>query len=446
MFIRALLAISAALFPVNLGLSQPSHPTTLVIRDVTVIDCTGNAPQPRMSLLISGGKIIAIKPASKLTPPENTEILDGRGKFLIPGLWNMHVHLGNYENGKKELAGHLAQGVTGVRDMGSPLDDILRLRKETSDGTIVGPSMVVAGPIVQGPLPFQMPLFIAVKDATSARQTVDMLHSRGVDFIKVQDAIPNDIYVAVAEQSRKDNIPYAGHIAPTVLSEEASDLGQRSIEHLGGRFWGLLVASSKDEAELHTEEVQMYSEILAALDQHKPPSPTNMRSAFTQRLVESYDPDRAAALMTRFKHNDTWQCPTLVALHTLWADGETTYSPEDLRWADRLLARESAFIPMMQKYGIGLLAGTDLPPGAKGGTIHDELAALVDAGLTPLQALQTATINPAKFLNKSGTLGSIETGKIANLVLLDADPLADIHSTQRISAVILKGRIVSHIP
>jgi len=355
----------------------------------------------------------------------------------------MHVHLGPYADGKRALADFLAEGVTGVRDMGSPLEDILRLRRETAEGTLLGPILVVAGPIVQGPLPFQMPVFISVKDASAARQTVDMLQSRGVDFIKVQDAIPHDIYVAVAEQTRIDHISFAGHIAPTVLPEEASDLGQHSIEHMGGRFWGLLVGSSKNEAAVHAEEVQMYKDILSALDNNSPPPSTNMRAAFTQKLVESYDENKASALLARFKKNGTWQCPTLVVLHTLWSDGQMQYSPEDRQWADRLLAKETAFIPMMQRIGIGLLAGTMPIANAKGGTIHDELAALVDAGLTPLQALETATSKPAEFLGKSDSLGTIEVGKIANLVLLDANPLEDIHYTRRISAVMLQGHIVS---
>ena len=395
-----------------------------------------------MSVLISDGHISAINPSSKLKVTGYAEVLDGHGKYLIPGLWNMHVHLGAYADGKGAISDYLAQGVTGIRDMGSPLDDILRLRRETDEGAILGPHLVIAGPIVQGPLPFQMPVFISVRDGTAARQTVQMLKTRGVDFIKIQDAIPHDVYLAVAEEARAQHIPFVGHIPPTVLPEQASDLGQRSIEHLGGRFWGLLVGSSTRESELHAEEVQMYHDILTVLDHKESPPSPNMRSAFTQALVETYDGQKAAALISRFKRNGTWQCPTLVVLHTLWADGEMHYSPEDLRWAEQLITTEAGLVAMMQRAGVGLLAGTDLPPNAKGATIHDELAALVDAGLTPTQALETATRKPAEFLGKLDSLGTIERGKIADLVLLDADPLDNIHNTRRISTVILQGRIV----
>lgn len=435
---RCLIAILALLW----ALSSASAERPLVIRNVTIITGNESAPRAGMSVLIMNGQIKKITSFSHLRIPANAQTLDAQGKFLIPGLWNMHVHLGAYADGKRALADYLAKGITGVRDMGSPLEDILRLRKETADGTIIGPDMVVAGPIVQGPLPFKQPVFISVNDTAEARQTIDMLHASGVDFIKVQDAIPHNIYLAVAEQAHKDGLTFVGHIPPTVLPEEVSDLGQHSIEHMGGRFWGVLIGSSKEEAALHAEEVQFYKDILKALDQHSPPPMANMHAAFTKRLIESYDDTKAAALIARFKKNDTWLCPTLVALHTLW-EGDAQYSKEDLLWADKVIAKNTSLVPLMQRQGVGLLAGTDLPPNAKGGTIQDELVALVDAGLTPMQALQTATIQPAKFLKRTRTDGTVEAGKVANLVLLEANPLDDIHNTTRIAAVILHGRIVA---
>jgi hypothetical protein len=279
-------------------------------------------------------------------------------------------------------------------------------------------------------------------DAAGGRESVRMLRQRAVDFIKVQDAIPHDIYLAVAKQARESRIPLAGHIPPTVLPAEASDLGQRSIEHLGGRFWGVLIGASSREGELHRLEVQIYDGALQALKRGEAPPDLNMKSEFTRKLVESYDARKGASLIARFRKNDTWQCPTLVVLRTLWTGGGVQYTAEDLFWADRIIAKEAEIVGMMQRGGVGLLAGTDLPPNAVGGTIHDELAYLVQAGLTPMQALMTATRNPAKFLGKLSSLGTIESGKLADLVLLDADPLDDIRNTHRISAVFVKGHLV----
>jgi imidazolonepropionase-like amidohydrolase len=211
---------------------------------------------------------------------------------------------------------------------------------------------------------------------------------------------------------------------------------------LGGHFWGVLIGASKRESELHAEEVRMYRDILPALERKEPPPSQNMRAAFTRAIVESYDSQRAAALVERFRKNDTWQCPTLVVLPTLWADGETQYTPEDLSWAERLIQKDTELISMMNKAGVGLLAGTDLPANAKDGTIQDELVALVGAGLTPMQALETATCKPAEFLGKLDSFGSVEPRKVADLLLLDANPLDDIQNTRRISAVIVRGHLV----
>ncbi len=133
-----------------------------------------------------------------------------------------------------------------------------------------------------------------------------------------------------------------------------------------------------------------------------------MRAAFTQKVVNTYSAKRGAALVAHFKKNGTWQCPTLVALNTLWDDDDAHYTPEDLLWARSILQKDRDLIRMMQGTGLGILAGADLPPNAKNGTLQDELAGLVDAGLTPMQALETATHNPAEFLGDLSEFGTIE--------------------------------------
>src|SRR4030095_8054747 len=208
----------------------------LIFTHVTVIDATGAPAKPEMSLVVVGSRIIALGRTGKVRIPKGAEVINATGKFLIPGLWDMHIHSGGYESGKKYFPRLIADGITGVRDMGSPLDEILQLRREVEAGAIVGPHLIIAGPIVQGPLPFKMPLFVSVHNEVEARQTVISLKARGVNFIKVQDALPRDLYFAIADEAKRQRIPFAGHVPPSIGAAEASNAGQRSIEHLGGRF------------------------------------------------------------------------------------------------------------------------------------------------------------------------------------------------------------------
>ena len=184
--------------------TSPPPAAPMAITDVTVIDSTGTAAQPHMTVALANGRIADIAPSERFRALAGADIIEGTGKFLIPGLWDMHVHLGSYEDGKKELPHLLAYGITGVRDMASPVEDIVRLRHETSVGIIAGPRMIVAGPILQGPLPFSVPPLVrTITDANDAKNTVDELKAKGVDFIKIGDTLPRDLYLAIAGESKR---------------------------------------------------------------------------------------------------------------------------------------------------------------------------------------------------------------------------------------------------
>lgn len=209
-------------------------------------------PKVDITVVVVGNRIGSIGRSSKLRAPVGAQVLDGAGKFLVPGLRDMHVHLGGYDSGKKTFGQLLASGIVGVRDMASPVEEILRLRTETRNGTLLGPAMVVAGPILQGPLPFTVPALVrSVADGAEARRTVDNLKAQGVDFIKVGDTLPHDVYFAIADESRRLGIPFAGHVSAFVSAGEASHAGQRSIEHFGSAgFQAVLIACSSEEAAL----------------------------------------------------------------------------------------------------------------------------------------------------------------------------------------------------
>lgn len=426
-----------------LGQSKPtSKLKPIVFTHVTVIDATGAPAKPDMSVVVADGRIIALGRTGKVRLPKGAEIVNARGKFLIPGLWDMHIHSGGYENGKKYFPRLIANGTTGVRDMGTPLDQILQLRKEVDEGKILGPRMVIAGPLVQGPLPFRMPVFISVNNEAEAKQAVISLKEGSVDFIKVQDALPRDLYFAIAAEAKRQKISFAGHVPPSISATEASNAGQRSIEHLGGRFYGVLLACSDREAELTKKVRAIVNDVMKALNEKKEPDDSGIfRASFTKPLFESFSDRKAAALFSMFLKNQTWQVPTLVAQPLRQAINERKdLGEDDVSYGKKLLQKQLDLVRAMKRAGVKIMAGTDFPPERS--RLYEELSLLVEAGLTPMEALQSATRNPAEFLGKLDSLGTIERGKIADLVLLDANPLEDISNVQKINTVVFGGKLI----
>lgn len=419
---------------------------------VAVVDVRSGETKPDMTVLLSENRISQIGPSRIVHVPKNVRTIDARGKYLIPGLWDMHVHsLWDANRPPLFFPLFLANGVTGVREMGGPMPaaDQVRWRNEVESGAVLGPRLVVSGPFVDGPHPI-WPGSIKVSTEEDGKQAVDTLKAAGVDFVKVYTAVPRAAYFGIAKEAQKDGIPFVGHVPLEIGVDEASNAGQRSIEHL----MGILLYSSSKSDELKADLMKG----------------TNINQLNNQ-LVDTYDPSRAAALDALFVKNKTWQAPTLTIryarpyLHELQAsndprlkyvpntiveswgphlDQRQPTSPEVIATRKRLFQKELEVVASMHRAGVNLLAGTDTPnpycfPGF---SLHDELGLMVQAGLTPLEALQTATINPAEFLGLSKTVGTIEKGKIADLVLLNANPLEHIANTKRIAAVVSSGRLL----
>ena len=420
---------------------SPPRAATLAIIHAAVIDGTGAPAMMDMTILVDGERIAAIGPSARMAVPHGTRVVDARGRFAIPGLSDMHVHLAG--GGAALLRRMAVSGITRVRDMGAPIDDILRLRQEANASRDL-PRVIAAGPKLEGPLPFRHPLVRSVASPDEARRAVDELQARGVDFIKVGDSLTPELYAAIADESRRRRIPFAGHLPAAIRALDASRLGQRSIEHFGSAsFHGLLIACSTSEVELR----RFATETLAAGMSGKI-SPESVEDRlfgadFTGLIASTYSADRAAALFAAFARNGTWQVPTLGAIRDLW-DGKTGLAPADREAGRRLRERYGEMIRAMRTAGVKLMAGSDIEWAADrpAAPLHDELVLLVQAGLTPMEALQTATRNPAEFLGALRTEGTIEVGKEADIVLLDASPLEDIASTRRVSTVVRAGRLV----
>jgi imidazolonepropionase-like amidohydrolase len=435
------------IFAAGLAVSRENPARMLAFTHVTVIDVNGAPAGPDMTVVVTDKRISELGKSGDIKVPAGARIVDARGKYLIPGLWDMHVHtaFGDWlpANERVTLPLFVANGVTGVRDMGSDLGVIKNWRSEIEAGRLLGPQIVLAGPMLDGPVP-AFPSSAPVADAAAARRVVDELKAGGVDFIKIQSLIPRDGYFAAADEAKKVGLTFVGHVPDAVRATEASDAGQRSIEHFTGIFEG----SS-------TIEDQMI----------RGPKSVGLK-------VSTFDPDRAHALIALLAKNQTWQVPTLVWERGQWLvdDIDLTHDPlvkyAPAAWTERtwpMFVREIIatmdtdplpvrrhFVQMeldmtlaMFRAGVPFMAGTDTAAGVHvfpGFSLHDELALFVRAGLTPLQALQTATLNPARFLDRSADTGTIETGKRADLVLLDANPLEDIANTRKIRAVVLAGR------
>jgi imidazolonepropionase-like amidohydrolase len=436
--------LAVAILPLLAVRAAAQADSLTVVTNVTVIDVGAGRARSGMAVVIDRGRIVSVAPTAGASRGRR---IDGTGKFLIPGLWDMHVHLafGDWFPRAREISLPLfvANGVTAVRDMGSDFAPVAGWRREIDAGKLIGPRIVTSGPMLDGPKP-RFPASIAIATPEDGRRAVRDLKRMGVDFVKLQSLIPREAVFAILEEARAQGLVVVGHVPDAVRAREASTRGQKSFEHLIGVFEG----SSPDE--------DVY------LTGAKSPG----------KFLATYDPKRAAALFSLLARNRTWQCPTLVwerganeieesdfATDPLgkyapaaWKTGawkrftdqiEHEFNVDDLATRKRFVAKELELVAGLHRAGVPFLAGTDTPPGVfvfPGFSLHEELARFVAAGFTPAQALATATTNPARFLGLERQLGSVAPGKVADLVLLDANPLADIGNTRRIAGVFLRGR------
>jgi len=439
----------------------------LVVAHVNIVDVVHGAVQRDITLVIADGKIVATHTSrERYRLPPNATVVDGSGKFAIPGLWDMHQHFEG-EPGIREFNMLVANGVLGIRNMGGVAKDVFRAREQIANGQILGPQIVACGPIVDGPEPTNPPISVSVSTPDDARRTVQSLKAAGADCIKVHDGIPVDAYLAIADEVKKVNLPLVGHVPVRVATLQATNAGQRSIEHQVG----LRGASTVEDEVMESEKKNdVFAEAMRTKNFQLIPESIAKKGNY---LLDHFSDERAHALYQAFVRNGTYLDPTLVTDHALtfvddisrqpdprlkyipatqqeWWKPErgmlTRYrTPAYIAFRKRQFEKTLQQIPIARREGVRFLAGTDssiafVYPGF---SVHDELALFVQAGLSPLEALRTATINPARFLGLENSLGTVQPGKNASLVLLNADPLKDIQNTTKIFAVIIRGRFLN---
>lgn len=431
---------------------SPNLFSQVLIKNTNIVDVKTGSITKNVSVLINNKRIERI--AKEIKVADNAQVIDGTGKYMIPGLWDMHTHTWSAEGFFPLL---IANGVTGIRDMFGSMYSLNKWKEDIASGKLIGPVIYASGPIVDGPKPI-WPGSVAISSPEQVPGVIDSLKNKlKVDFVKVYSLLQRADYFKIAEETRKQNISFAGHVPAEVTVLEAAKAGQKSQEHLIG-----FVQGASDSADYFNKVSQKQ-----IID-----TPLKIPAIKLRRLLNTFNEKNLSALIKELAKYDVWICPTLTVNHNLGylADSVFTNDPRihymmagmknfwdpknDFRFktigdeyydlSRKTFALHLKIVKQLQDAGVKMIAGTDYPnpycfPGF---SLHDELGYMVDAGLTPLQALQTATINPARYFGITNDYGTVEPNKVANLVLLNENPLLKIDNTKNIFAVILNGKYI----
>ena len=425
--------------------------SSLVIRHITVIDVVTGASRADQIVRISGNRIVAVGTDDGGRGVTGGAVIDGSGKYLIPGLWDMHYHSQDIQMTKNAIIPlMLVNGITGMRLMWGDAEE-LRLRDSIEKGWVVGPRMVVGSPLIDDPIGPWHGEVVHVDRKERVPVIIDSLQLLGYDFMKTYEFLNRDVYFAIARYCREKHIAFAGHVPVAVTVEEASQAGMRSIEHLTG----VTKAFSPNEDSLNGVMTAAAARMRGFHD---------FGTVFlgNENFTTPFDEKRALVVAGRLRDNQTAVVPTLSIYHALPYNGDELNKRPELavvskemrdHWYQAVakgksepgyFAREKTNLLFLYRHGVLIMAGTDAlnPYVVHGYSLHNELEWYVEAGMPVLAALQTATINPAIFLHREQLLGTVDKDKVADLVILNADPLKDIRNTRDIFAVITNGKLI----
>jgi imidazolonepropionase-like amidohydrolase len=429
-----------------LACSAPAFAQVVVVRDVALVDPDGLAPA-RATLVLRDGAIAAIEPGDADVVIEDATEIDGRALFAMPGLMDAHVHA--HRDGREawHYPLYLAHGVTRVRDAGTHLGSALAVRRPGGRDA-EGPTVRWGSPPLDGAPPF-LSFALGAETPDAARELVRLAKREGFDFVKTYDRLSPGVYRAILDEARQSGIAVEGHVPLSSSPAEAVEGGQRAIDHL---------------------TLVLESCIPGALDwTHAEPGADSLALLVDGRLAaarDRYDAASCDGLFKRFVDAGTWHIPTLVqmrgafalddpavvdspdvalvpdAVRKEWAEYRAEAKPGELRAGMAVYGRMLRLVGDMHRAGVRLLAGTDAstePFVVPGAAVHDELALFVEAGLTPLEALRTATTDAARYAGDDPARIGFHIGAPADLVLLTADPRRDIRNTRAIAWVIQRG-------
>jgi hypothetical protein len=471
LLVLALVVVVAAgvVWPDPAPPAPPAVTPLLALTNVSVVDVErGELVDGATTVLVRDGRIVTIAGVDSVDVPAEARRIDGTGRFLIPALWDMHVHLLR-KSPELHYPLLVAHGVTNIREMGflspsgcrsgsDPLftcpADLEAWNRSVDSGRMAGPRVAAYAAFqIEGPADFGLDreTMAGPQAADQVRGTIRALRERGVDFIKLtmEDDLTLDLYSVLLEEARRVGLPVIGHLPRPMSALQAAEGGMRSVEHARVFLTDCFPRSSNFRAREISGSMELVAE-----------------------MVEQHDPAMCDKVFQAFVEHDTWFTPTHITRRWEAMYHDPIYRADkrlrqvplvhrlvwnvDAFFID-LSASESAGREALIRFydagleitgqahhrGVKILAGTDALDAHAfyGSGLHDELNELVKAGLTPGEALQTATLNPARFLGLEASQGSVNAGKWAELVLLDANPLENIHNVRRIEAVVARDRV-----
>ncbi len=421
----------------------PKESKSLIIKNVTVIDGTSAELRSKMTIVIKGNLITDVVSTKNLKIPKGAKVINAKGKYAIPGLWDMHIHLKN--STASALPVFIANGVTSVRDMVGDFDELTELRRKVEAGEIVGPRIKFSGPALESPENIANAkekgkkedfdkTRIPVAKPEDAAPAIKKLKEMGVDFVKIHSWASEEVYFAIAKAAKEENIQLVGHSPESFDPIKVANAGQTGFEH--GFFPYPL--SKYSEAE-QNKIIEAFIENKAAF------VPTLV--AWTERLVPL---EKAKAIVAddanKIDYRRKYTSPELIEYWGVQLEPRKPLSEKGLEGWTNAIDSMAKDIGIMHRKGVRVTPGTDLavPLVFPGFSLHDELKMFVTKiGMTPMQAIESATKTPAEFMGMQNCLGTIEKGKIADIVLLDANPLDNINNIRKVNSVIVQGKYIT---
>ena len=427
--------------------SRESLPTA-VIKGGTLIDVHTGQQVNNSLIVVEGNRIKQVGRETEIIVPREAQVIDARNKWIIPGLMDMHAHISGLKNLPLEL--YLVNGVTTIRDPGGSLTLLRLMRQEIDSGKRSGPRLFFAGQVLDGNPPLWPEVSIIADTPERAESAVNFLIDQGVDFIKVYNSITEPVLAAIIRTAHGRGVPVAGHVPRSITMTRAVELGMDCLEHIritGRELLPLEEATKIDFLPLVRREALLWQRFDLDSDKMK-----KLFSFLAERKVFldptlNVDELTALSLYQEYANDPNNRfLPRPAITEERAAAAEVFRLPPELKDISAAGFRKRLqFIGMCSRAGVQIIAGTDGVGAGKllpGFGLQHELELLAQAGLTPIQVIQAATINAARALRKDKELGSIEAGKFADIVILNSSPLIDIHNTSSINAVMIRGRLL----